>query len=185
MRRVKIGTATVSGLCLGANPFSGFSHQDDKTSREMLAYHTPERIKQTLREAEAAGINTLFARTDKHIHGIIREYWDQGGRLQWFAQICQEQNDPDSWRTWLKAAIALGATGAYIHGGIVDFWYANRQFEIFTEALDLMRGANLVAGFAGHSADAHQWIRDHLDVDFQMCSHYNPTDRSRNPQHQA
>jgi len=47
----------------------------------------------------------------------------------------------------------------------------------------MMREVNVAAGFAGHSPDAHKWINDNLDVDFQMCCHYNPTDRSRNPHH--
>ena len=34
-----------------------------------------------------------------------------------------------------------------------------------------------------HQPAAHRWIDEHLEVDFQMCSHYNPTDRSRSPEH--
>ncbi len=47
----------------------------------------------------------------------------------------------------------------------------------------MMREAGVAAGFAGHRPDSHAWIRDHLDVDFQMCSHYNPTDRSDHAEH--
>ncbi len=183
MRIVKIGNVKVSGLCIGGNPFSGFSHQTQERSNEMTAFYTPERIKGTLHKAETAGINTLFARTDDHIMGIIKDYWDEGGTIQWFAQVCTESNDPDAWRKWLKASVKLGACGAYIHGGVVDSWYANGLFDNFREALDMMRDANVSAGFAGHQPEAHEWIRDNLEVDFQMCCHYNPTDRSKNPHH--
>ncbi|MBN1669573.1 MAG: hypothetical protein JXR37_00970 [Kiritimatiellae bacterium] len=183
MQTVPIGKARVSRLCIGGNPFSGFSHQNPARSKDMTAYYTPEKIVDALRLAEEAGLNTCFMRTDDHIFGIVRKYREAGVTLQWFAQVSQEKNDPDSWRKWLNGAIALGATGTYIHGGIVDFWYANGQFDNFREALDTMREGGVVAGFAGHKPQAHEWIRDNLQVDFQMCSYYNPTDRSKHAAH--
>lgn len=183
MRKVKIGKVVVSGLCIGGNPFSGFSHQSKEKNREMIEYYTPDRVKQALREAERVGINTFFGRTDDHILGLIKDYWDEGGTIQWVAQVNQEKDNPGSWRKWLKASIELGACGAYIHGGEVDYWHANKMFDNLREALDMMREADIAAGFAGHSPEAHEWIRDNLDVDFQMCCHYNPTDRSKSPQH--
>ena len=183
MRTVQIGNVQVTGLCIGGNPFSGFSHQTPERNKEMVTYYTPERIKETLRAAEAAGINTFFGRTDDQILGIVKECWDEGGKIQWFAQVCVEKGDPDAWRKWLKASAELGASGAYLHGGVVDNWHANGLFDNFHEALEMMRESNVAAGFAGHNPEAHAWIRDNLDVDFQMCSHYNPTDRSKSPHH--
>ena len=183
MRHVSIGRVQVSGLCIGGNPFSGFSHQSDDRSRQMVEYYTPARIKETLRAAEAAGINTFFGRTDDHILGVVRDYWDEGGTIQWFAQVCTENGDPDAWRRWLKAAVALGAAGTYLHGGVVDQWFASGQLDNFREALAMMRDAGVAAGFAGHNPRAHAWIRDNLRVDFQMCSYYNPTDRSKHAAH--
>ncbi len=181
MRNATIGQLTVSGLCLGGNPFSGFSHQSPERTAEMLEYFTPERIKETLRAAEAAGINTFFGRTDEHIMGILREYRAAGGAIQWFAQISA---DPvEEWEKWLRACLELEPAGAYIHGGIVDFWHANGLFDNFRKTVELLRRAGVAAGFAGHAPAAHAWIRDNVDCDFQMCSHYNPTDRSRAPAH--
>ena len=183
MRKVKIGKATVSGLCIGGNPFSGFSHQTRERSQEMVIYYGPTRIKQTLKAAEEVGINTFFGRTDDHILGIVKEYWEEGGKIQWFAQVVGTGDRHDIWKKWLKASVDLGATGAYMHGGVVDYWYANKMFDAFRESLDAMREAGVVAGFAGHNPDAHAWINDNLDPDFQMCSYYNPSDRSRDPKH--
>jgi len=186
MKLVRIGRVQVSRLCIGGNPFSGFSHQGEERSREMVSYYTPERIRDTLRKAEEAGINTLFARTDEHIFGIIRTYREEGGTIQWFAQVNTPAEDPDSWRRLLEEAAALGAAGAYMHGGAVDFWFAGKRFGLFREAVDRMRRCGLKAvGMAGHNPRAHAWIRDNLEVDFQMCSYYNPTDRSADPRHQA
>ena len=83
MRLRSIGSAHVSGLCIGGNPFSGFSHQ------------SPERIHEVLRSAEKHGINTFFGRTDDHIFNVLGDYWQEGGQIQWFAQVCIERGDPD------------------------------------------------------------------------------------------
>ncbi len=183
MRKVTIGKTTVSGLLIGGNPFSGFSHQGDARTREMLDYYTPGRIKQTLRAAEEAGINAFCGRTDDHIMGIVAEYRREGGKIQWFAQVRTDRDEPESWRGWMKRAIDAGAAACYMHGGETDFWYANGQLDNFPDALDMMRKGGVTAGFAGHKPEAHAWIRDNLDVDFQMCSHYNPSDRSKTPHH--
>jgi len=182
VRQIAIGKTTVSGICIGGNPFSGFSHQAEERSREMRSYFTPERIKATLREAEAAGINTFCGRTDGHILGIVRDYWNEGGTIQWFAQV-RGDDRADGWKQWMRAALELGCRGAYIHGGETDFWYANGLLDNLREALRMMRDGGVAAGFAGHKPEAHAWIRDNLDVDFHMCCHYNPTDRSKSPQH--
>ncbi|MFH1709424.1 MAG: hypothetical protein ABIF71_16115 [Planctomycetota bacterium] len=186
MRKVKIGSVTVSGVCIGGNPFSGFSHQTDARTKAMLAYYTPEGIKDALHKAEAAGINTVFARTDDHIFNLMRDYWKAGGKLQWFARVCSAEDDPEGWRTWMKKAADLGASGAYMHGGQTEFWFANEKFDVLNEAVALMRTCKLgAAGLAGHNPFAHAWIRDNLEVDFQMCSYYNPTDRTASPHHQS
>ncbi len=183
MRYANIGGVSVSGLCIGGNPFSGFSHQTRERSKEMTDYYTPSRIKDTWRQAEELGINTFFGRTDDHIMGLLEEYWNEGGNIQWFAQVCIERGNPDAWRKWLRASIELGASGTYIHGGVVDNWYATEQWDNFYEALDTMSNAGVASGFAAHQPAAHEWVRDNLDPDFQMCSYYNPTDRSRSAHH--
>ena len=184
MRLRNIGTAQVSGLCIGGNPFSGFSHQGPERNQEMLDYHTPERIHEVLRTAEDQGINTFFGRTDEHIFSVLRDYWNNGGKIQWFAQVCIERGDPDAWRKWLDGAVELGCTGAYMHGGVVDNWHAGQRWDLFDEAQDRMRQADVVCGFAAHQHSAQSWIAEHLEPDFQMCSYYNPTDRSKNAHHQ-
>ena len=183
MRTARIGNLDVSALCIGGNPFSGFSHQTPERSTEMVEYYTPERIHETLRAAEANGINTMFARTDDHIHGVIRDYRDAGGTLQWFAQVCGTREDLDEWRRWLAAAVELGCAAAYLHGGLVDYWFAQGQSDLFREFAERGRDAGVAIGFAAHRTEPHEWIRDNLDVDFQMCCWYNPTDRTQGPHH--
>ena len=72
---VRIGDIRVSRFILGSNPFSGFSHQSPEMDLKMMRFYTTRRIKDTLREAERLGINTLIGRTDglpRHVPGSVR-----------------------------------------------------------------------------------------------------------------
>jgi hypothetical protein len=181
MKTVSFGAIQVTRLVIGGNPFSGFSHQGRERDREMMGYYTVARIKKALRLAEEAGINTFFGRTDRHIRRMLMEYWDEGGTVQWFGQTASENGDQ---LATIRQAAAAGAKGVYVHGGIVDNWFAQGQLDLLRAALETMRECGVVAGFAGHNVEAHQWIRDHLQVDFQMCSYYDPSPRADNPHHQ-
>ena len=77
MRTVVFGDVEVARFVIGGNPFSGFSHQSRERSQEMVHYYTVARIKEALRKAEEAGINTFFGRTDRHVKRMLLEYWDE------------------------------------------------------------------------------------------------------------
>lgn len=180
MRTIAFGGVHVSRLVVGGNPFSGFSHQGPDRDGQMVRYYTSANIMNALAKAEAAGVNTLFARTDRHVMRLLREYWDKGGKIQWFAQTASELADP------IKAianAAAFGAKGVYLHGGETDYWFAQKKLDLLKDAYKAMRDAGVVAGFAGHTLDAHTWIRDTLTPDFQMCCYYDPSPRTNSPHH--
>ena len=135
--KVQIGSVQVSRLAIGGNPFSGFCHQGEKRDAEMRKYYTVARIKEALRKAEAAGINTFFGRTDNHVIRMLQEYWDEGGKIQWFAQTASEIED---YNRSIKAAAANGAKGCYLHGGQVDYYWHRKETERFGQALEADAG---------------------------------------------
>ncbi len=182
MQTVKIGTATFSRLILGSNPFSGFSHQGRERDREMVRYFTTARIKQTLRQAEEAGITTLIARGDHHVMRLLAEYWDEGGKLQWSCQTCPELGDPG--RTMRRAA-ELGAVACHIHGGYSDHLFANGRIEELRPTVALARELGINIGVAGHNPDTLRWVDENLDVDYYMASYYNPIPRKKDAEHRA
>lgn len=182
MKQVQLGSTSVSRLILGSNPFSGFSHQSPQTDREMMRYFTTERIKATLRQAEALGVNTLVARTDHHVLRFLLEYWDAGGQIQWFAQTCPEVGDH---QTCIARAVSHGARACHIHGGVMDYLYFQGKLAEIPPVIQNIQDHGLLAGIAAHSPKVIEWAEDHLDVDYYLCSYYNPIPRDQHPEHIA
>ncbi len=180
MEYIQIGKLKVSRLILGGNPFSGFSHQGVEMDNQMRRYYTCRRIKDTFAEAERLGINTFIGRTDNHIMRVLFEYWDEGGRIQWFAQMAPEYASAE---TSVKMAKEGGAKACHIHGGIMDHLLAHNKGDEVQQIIGMLRDAGLAAAVAGHKPQVFQWAEENLDVDYYLCSYYNPMARDNCPQH--
>lgn len=178
--RVEIGGLDVSRLIVGGNPFSGFSHQSIERDREMVHYYTTTRIKAALARAESVGINTFMGRSDHHIRRVLTEYWDDGGTIQWFAQTSPEYGMPSE---SVPRAAATGASACYIHGGQMDHLLAQDLLDEIPSTIEMIREAGMAAGLAGHNPRVFEWAESNVDVDFYMCSYYNPTTRDDRPEH--
>lgn len=179
METISIGSLDISRFIIGGNPFSGFSHQSADTDSRMRHFFTAARIKQLLREAESLGINTVIARADHHIMRVLMEYWDEGGRLQWIAQSCPELGATER---GVENAIRGGAKACYVHGGVTDHLFAAEKLGDVAHAIEMIRGAGMPAGIAGHNPEVFHWAEENLDVDFFMCCYYNPSSRVQSPE---
>jgi hypothetical protein len=112
---------------------------------------------------------------------ILMEYWDQGGKLQWFAQTCPELGDATR---GIQNGITGGAKAAFIHGGQMDFMLANDQLDRLPGYIKKIKDAGLAAGVAGHNVRVFEKCEAmELDLDFYMTCYYNPTDRSNSAEH--
>ena len=180
MESVKFGQLSVSKVILGCNPFSGFSHQNPERDQEMVNYFTTAKIKETLFQAEELGVTTFLGRVDKHIRRILIEYWNEGGKVKWLAQTAPEFSSLEG---NIAGAINTGASAVYLHGGQMDFLFAQKQFDKVFKAVQQIKDAGLPAGVAGHTPQVHEWAQHNLDLDFHMCSYYNPTPRDKNAEH--
>ncbi|MBN2584619.1 MAG: hypothetical protein JXL80_16265 [Planctomycetes bacterium] len=176
----KIGGVEVSKFILGGNPFSGFSHQTPDVDSKMRHFFTVARIKELFRQAESLGITAVIARADNHIARVMLEYWDEGGKLQWFAQSCPELGPTAN---AARNAVQGGAKACHIHGGVTDFLLAQGRLAELQADIDDLRGKGLVVGIAGHNPRVFEFADEHLDVDYYMCCYYNPTSRDKNPEH--
>ncbi len=162
----------VTRLIIGANPFGGFSHRDKQLDEEMRSYYTVDRILETWRRAEAAGINTMITNNETpHVLEAVQRYLDAGGNLQWIAQVSHRSYD--NMDAAVDRAVAIGAAALYFHGGLVDDLYARRDAETLRAWVDHARESGLPVGVAGHHPDVHDWV-DALDlVDFHAVCFFN------------
>ena len=180
METISLKHLTVSRFILGSNPFSGFSHMDPVMDLTMKRYFTTARIKDLLFKAQAQGVNTLIARTDNHVMRFLLEYWDEGGKLQWFAQTCPEVGEPQKCIQW---AAANGARACHLHGGWMDFIYAQERLDEVPPLIEMIHEKGMLAGVAAHNPQVIAWADDHLDVDYFMCSYYNAAHRDQRAEH--
>jgi len=171
MPQVQFGNAKISRLIVGGNPISGNSHVSGKLSREMADFFTAARIKQLLRDCEAAGINTWQSRGDRHIMRLLNEYRLEGGKIQWIAQTASELADiPRN----IETIADMKPIGIYHHGTQTDrFWRAGKIDQV-RELLKLIRQAGALVGMATHIPEVIDYVESKgWDVDFYMTCLYN------------
>lgn len=168
---INIGDLNVTRLICGGNPFSGNSHQTYERDLEMRDFYTVARIKQTLRECEQVGINTLLARADSHIKRMLVEYWNEGGTIQWIAQTAYE------WRSLHDNIIGMAQTGAkaaFIQGTTVDEMFLDDRIDELAPLLDLIRSAGMPAGIGSHIPRVIRYLEERgWNPDFYVISLYD------------
>ncbi len=166
----KIGDLTVSRLVVGGNPISGFSHGSPERTKAMLDYFTTENAKKLLRRCEECGINTAFLRADNHVIRLLREYWNQGGKIQWVAQTATGVDQIGN----IQKARQFGASAVYLHGGTMeDSFSAGRQEDIHRQ-IQTIRELGIPAGCASHYPPYLLEIQDRgWDPDFYLVCLYH------------
>ena len=159
-------------LLLGANPFGGFSHQSKERDKGMLAYYTVDRIKETWRRAEAAGISTMVTNNETpHVVQAVKEYLAEGGTLQWIAQVnCRTK--PDMFAA-IDEAVAIGCKAMYFHGALVDDAYRQKDEKRIGDWCDHARSKGVPAGVAAHAPEAHLWVDGLGAADFHAVCFFN------------
>jgi len=182
MTSVRLGSIEVSRFIVGSNPFSGFSHQSPDVDDRMRRYFTSTHIKAVLREAETLGITATLGRTDLHIMRLLMEYWEEGGKLQWLAQTCPGVGSQES---CIDQAKAYGAVACHLHGGHMDYLFAQGLTAEIPPLVDRIHERGMQAGIAAHNPDVIRWAEENLDVDYYMCSYYNSMRRDERPEHVA
>ncbi|MBW7995592.1 MAG: hypothetical protein FVQ81_03250 [Candidatus Glassbacteria bacterium] len=180
MDYVDISGKKVSRIILGTNPFSGFSHQGLDRDREMIRFYTARKVLDTMHEAQRLGINTVIARTDNFVIRMLMEFEQEGGSLQWFAQTCPEVGPQEM---CIERAAAMNAPACHLHGGVADHLYLNGRLDEFKPLVAMIKERGMLAAIAAHQPEVFEWAAENLELDYFMCSYYNPIPRGRDPRH--
>lgn len=146
----RIGKLKISRIICGGNLIGGWAHSRDLTyvSSLVVAYHTDEKVFQTLELAEENGINTIL--TNPVSDRVINRYWNErGGKIQWISDCA---GGPDI-KTGIKRSIDNGVHAAYIQGGLADSAVKKGQVHLLGEALEFMKEQGVPGGLGAHLLD--------------------------------
>jgi hypothetical protein len=162
----------VTRLIIGANPFGGYSHQSQDRNEEMRAFYTVDRIKETWAYAEQAGINTMITNNETpHVLQAVREYLNEGGSLQWIAQV--NRREKADMANAVAEVVNIGCKAIYFHGALVDDAYEQKNENNIRKWCDTVRSHEIPVGVAGHSPEAHFWVNTLDIVDFHAVCFFN------------
>lgn len=140
----KIKGLEVSRMIMGGNLIGGWAHARDLlyVSDLVNAYHTDDKIFQTLQMAEKCGINALI--TNPILSQLLKEYWNRGGKMQFIS------DGGFNLRVDIQKSVDLGAAACYVHGGIADNLVKAGKLDEIGWALNKIRENGIPAGIGAH-----------------------------------
>ncbi|MGC9326741.1 MAG: hypothetical protein ACP5I1_03830 [Candidatus Hinthialibacter sp.] len=160
----KIKDLKVSRLFCGGNLIGGWAHSRDLiyVSELVQAYHTDEKVFETLALAEENGINTIL--TNPRSDGVINRYWDErGGKIQWFSDCAWGKDLKEG----IQRSVDSGAHAVYLQGGLADQAVQKGQIDYLGEALAFIQEQGVPGGIGAHCLDTIQACVDAgFDPDF-------------------
>ena len=146
----RIKDLKISRLICGGNLIGGWAHSRDLVyvSELVKAYHTDEKVLDTLELAEENGVNTVLTnpRSDK----VIKRYWDErGGKIQWISDCAWGKTITEG----IKRSVDSGAHAVYVQGGLADKAVQQGKTAQLGEALATIQELGVPGGLGAHSLE--------------------------------
>ncbi len=170
----------ISRLILGSNPFTGHSYIESlHTGEEMMDYYTAENCVQTMFEAQMSGVNTYMASADPFIIRVIRQYKNQGGKMNVMFQTYPAMDLKVNLRLMLKCE----PVAIYHQGTSTDFLNEQGQIDTIRKNIQIIKDTGVVAGLGTHvpdtllRAEEEQW-----GAEFYSACLYNSRKQNRGEQ---
>lgn len=145
----KIKNLQISRVICGGNLIGGWAHSRDLiyVSPLVKAYHTDEKVFETLRLAERRGVNTVL--TNPAADRVLNDYWNlEGGKVQWISD-CASGDIKDS----IRRSVDNGAHAVYLQGGICDKFVLEGKLGLIEEAVKFMQERKVPYGLGAHSLE--------------------------------
>lgn len=170
--RGRICGVELSRIIIGGNQFGGWAHCRDLSYVNTLvkAYNTHDKIMETLRMAEDAGINAFLS--NPALLGYFNDYRKLGGKIK-FISDCGGEGGP---ALQAKKSVDAGASMVYFHGFGLEKFIAEDNWKGLKQEFDEMRKTGVPTGLGMHSFKALEYCAAHdLVPDFWMKT-IHPTD---------
>ena len=159
----KIKNLEISRMICGGNLIGGWAHSRDLiyVSPLVKAYHTDEKVFETLRLAEQRGVNTVL--TNPAADRVLNDYWyHQGGKIQWISD-CATGDLKDG----VKRSVDAGAHAVYLQGGRCDQLVRDGKLAELEDALKFMKDQPVPCGLGAHSLETvKKCVSAGFDPDF-------------------
>ena len=141
-------------MMLGGNLLTHYTHSRDLRYVYNLAahYNTPEKIFETMRIAEAHGINAVVIHTAKGVVDGMREYKKQGGKIQWI--ICPTAPINEEMAEYTQSCqecVDAGVDSLYLWGVQADALLARP--DLIKKAVATMKSFDVPVGIAAHKLE--------------------------------
>jgi hypothetical protein len=150
----KIAGMTIGKMLLGGNLLTHYTHSRDLRYVYNLAahYNTPEKIFETLRIAEAHGVNAVVIHTAKGVVDYMREYKKQGGKMQWIVCPTAPINENmEAYTQSCQECVDAGVDSLYLWGVQGDQLIGKP--ELIKRAVNTMRSFDVPVGVAAHKIE--------------------------------
>jgi hypothetical protein len=161
----------VTRLILGDNPFNGHSYIEEiHSGDEMIDYYTANNCVKALFEAEESGINTYMALAEPFVLRVIRQYKNDGGKMNIMFQTYPALDLEINLRMMLKC----NPIGIYHQGGQADLYCEKEEIDTLRMRLKLIKDTGVPTGLGTHvpetvlRAEKEGW-----NADFYVTSLYN------------
>ncbi len=165
----KLGDVSVSRVICGGNLISYFAHSRDLiyVSPLLKHYFTDEKVFSTFDLCQQEGINTAILRYDERTLRLLKQYWGEFDESwQWIAQLKPKANDL---YTDMEKAVALGAKGVYVHGGVGDRFVQEGKVDLLLKFNERGRQLGVQCGQGGHALQTIKaCVEAGLKPDFYM-----------------
>lgn len=167
---VKLGPHQVSRLIIGGNPIYGYSHFNRILSQYQTSWHTPQRVVELLRHAEAQGINTWQSSYSERTLSDLELYRRAGGKMHW---LCLGKPDWDQKPQAITDAANYKPIGIAPHGALGERLHRENKLDVLNDLLKRIRDTGALVGLSAHNPALIQLSSEKgWDVDYYMCCLY-------------
>jgi hypothetical protein len=145
----KIGDLEISRIILGGNLIGGWAHSRDLmyVSKLLMAYHTDEKVLETLQIAEEHGVNCI--NTHPNAGKLIQRYRkERGGKMLWMVQTFPDEHG--DFGPCVRAAVELGVDLVQVQGGAADSIVRQGKVELLDKAVQDGQAHGLPSGVGAH-----------------------------------
>jgi hypothetical protein len=167
---IALGRHQITRLIIGGNPIYGYSHFNRILSQYQTGWHTPERVVELIRHAEAKGINTWQNSYAERTLSDLESYRQAGGKMHW---LCLGKPDWDQNPQAIEDAARHKPIGIAPPGALGERLHRQEKLTVLTDLLKRIRDTGVLVGLSAHDPALIQLSEEKgWDVDYYMCCLY-------------